>query len=214
MPPIEIATLPTDLPRSISREALNELPIRRYEGEIVLVTSIAELERARDDLAAERVVGFDTETRPAFRKGESFLPCLAQVATARAVYLFRLGPRDAPAEVLAASANTLAKMLGASGPVKAGVSLADDVKALAGVFPFEAERLLDLGRLARQHGLAQSGVRNLAAIFLGARIPKGSKTSNWAAARLNSQQIGYAATDAWICREIYLHFERLGLIER
>jgi ribonuclease D len=66
-------------------------------------------------------------------------------------------------------------------------------------------------RIATRHGLGQTGVRNLAAIFLGTRIPKGAKTTNWAARHLSPQQIGYAATDAWVCRELYLRFETLQL---
>src|SRR5262245_65020118 len=84
-----------DRARSISREALASLPIRRYEGRIVLAETRAEVDEARADFADERLVGLDTETRPAFRKGESYLPSLVQVATARAVYLFPLRNRDA-----------------------------------------------------------------------------------------------------------------------
>src|SRR5215467_10999954 len=76
--------------RTISREDLAQLPIRRYEGRIVVVATREELEEAQADLHRETVVGLDTETRPAFRKGESHLPCLVQTATARAVYLFQL----------------------------------------------------------------------------------------------------------------------------
>src|SRR3982750_582902 len=86
------------LARSISREHLANLPIRRYDGPVILVETAAELESAAADMRAETVVGFDTETRPSFSKGEVYLPCLAQVATARAVYLFRFGRIDvAPA---------------------------------------------------------------------------------------------------------------------
>jgi ribonuclease D len=72
--------------------------------------------------------------------------------------------------------------------------------------------VLDLGVVAKGHGLAQSGVRNLAGMFLGFRIPKAAGTSNWAAPRLSAQQIGYAATDAWACRELYLRFQGLGML--
>ena len=72
--------------------------------------------------------------------------------------------------------------------------------------------MVDLGTVAKRHGLEQSGVRNLAGIFLGFRIPKSVGTSNWAAPRLSAQQIGYAATDAWACRELYLRFEQLGML--
>src|SRR5450631_3439330 len=81
--------------RAISRETMMDLPIGRYEGEVCLVTTPRELERAREDLAQESIVGFDTETRPAFRKGESYPPCLFQAATSRAVYLFQLRRTEA-----------------------------------------------------------------------------------------------------------------------
>jgi len=190
--------------RLISRDEVNALPIRRYEGEVLLVESAADLERALADCRAERVAGFDTETRPSFRPGESYPPALAQFATARAVYLFRLQRPEQCAAV--------AELLAHAGLVKAGVSVADDLKALKKVTAFEERSVVDLGVIARQRGMKQTGVRNLAALLLGFRIPKGTKTSNWAARQLSPQQIGYAATDAWACRELYLRFEALGML--
>ena len=86
------------------------------------------------------------------------------------------------------------------------------MRQLQAVFAFAPSALVDLGEVARRHGLEKSGVRTLAALFLGFRIPKGTKTSNWAAARLSPQQVTYAATDAWACRELYLRFEALGVV--
>ena len=196
--------LPDELLRPISREEINELPIRRFEGEVRLVAGAQDLEPAMADLLGETVIGFDTETRPACRVGESYLPCLAQVASARAAYLFQIARADFSAP--------LAELLSSQGIVKAGVGVGDDLKQLKKVFPFEQNAVVDLGNIARRHGLRQSGVRSLAAVFLGIRIPKGSKTSNWAARRLTPQQITYAATDAWACRELYLRFEQLNLV--
>jgi ribonuclease D len=198
------ARLQHGIARTISREDLVQLPIRRFEGRISVVATPEELEEAQADLRAETIVGLDTETRPAFRKGESHLPCLVQVATARAVYLFQLRRT----EVFPVLANLL------SDPriVKAGISLKDDMRALKQVFPFEETNLLDLGGVARSAGLGQTGVRNLAGILLGFRIPKGTKTSNWAARELSHAQIAYAATDAWACRELVLKFRSLGLL--
>ena len=194
----------SDLIRTISKEDLANLPIRRYEGEVSLVATLQELEQARTDFRQERVVGLDTETRPSFRKGESHLPCLVQAATARAVYLFQLSRLDVfPA---------LVELLAQPGIVKAGVGLAHDLRQLKLVFPFTVENVLDLGVVARRRGLGQTGVRNLAGMLLGFRIPKGNRTSNWAAPRLSPAQINYAATDAWACRELYLRFESLGLL--
>jgi ribonuclease D len=196
--------LPPEYLRSISREEMNTLPIRRYEGAVHLVESPAMLERAAADILREAVVGFDTETRPAFRKGESHLPSLAQVATSRAVYLFPLQRLDC--------SGLLGELLGAPHIVNAGVALADDLRQLRQLFEFSPAAALDLGHVARRHGLKQTGLRNLTGIFLGTRIPKGTKTTNWAAPRLSPQQVTYAATDAWACRELYVKFAALNLL--
>jgi len=196
--------LPPELPREISREAMLELPIRRYEGEIRLVETALALERAAADIFQEEAIGFDTETRPAFRKGESHPPALAQVATARVVYLFPLQRLDFSA--------TLGELLAERAIVKAGVALGEDLRQLQSLFTFEPAGVADLGHAAKRHGLKQTGVRNLAGIFLGARITKGAKTTNWAARHLTQQQMTYAATDAWICRELYLRFRELELL--
>ena len=204
MNPTAPVQVQNEIARSISREDMAKLPIRRYEGRICLVATPDDLEEARADLEQESIVGFDTETRPAFKKGESHLPALVQVATARAVYLFQL--RRTEVHPL------LAGLLSDPRTLKAGVSLADDLRALKKVFPFEEKNMLDLGQVARRSGFEQTGVRNLAGILLGLRIPKGTKTSNWAARELSPAQITYAATDAWACRELTLRFQSLGLL--
>jgi len=201
-------TLPTDplaeLRRRVSREEINALPIRRYEGEVRVIAHAHELAPALADIRQETLVGFDTETRPAFRPGESYPPSLAQVATARAVYLFQVQHREVAAAV--------AGMLSEERIVKAGVGVADDLKSLKKVIEFAEKSIVDLGLAASRAGLEQTGVRNLAGLFLGFRIPKGTKTSNWSRPRLSEQQIAYAATDAWACRELYLRFRNLSLL--
>jgi ribonuclease D len=181
-----------------------KLPIRRYEGEVCLVATPRDLARALADLRQESVIGFDTETRPAFRKGESHLPCLVQAATARTVYLFQLRQLEV--------FRVLAELLAEPRSVKVGVALANDLRPLKQLFPFTEQNVLDLGLVARRCGLTQTGLRNLAGIFLGFRVPKGARTSNWAAPKLSAAQITYAATDAWACRELFLRFESLGLV--
>ncbi len=190
--------------RSISRDDLINLPVRRYDGPVCLVTTTDELAQAAADIGQERVLGFDTETRPAFRKGEFHLPCLVQVATARTVYLFQLRREE--------TRPVLADLLQSATRIKTGISLNDDLRTLRQVFAFTEQNMLDLGKIARHCGYAQTGVRNLAGLFLGFRIPKGASTSNWAAPQLTPAQITYAATDAWVCRELFLKFENLGLL--
>ena len=196
-------TLPAEINRTISRDEVVALPIRRYEGAVSVIASPHELAAAMDDILQDTLVGFDTETRPAFRPGESYLPSLVQLATARTVYLFQVRHP----EVAAAAA----RVLGEARIVKSGVGTADDLKSLKKLVAFHEKSVADLGAIAQRHGLQQSGVRNLAGLFLGFRIPKGAKTSNWARHALTEQQIVYAATDAWACRELYLRFEELGL---
>lgn len=191
-------------PHAITRDEVNALPIRRYEGEVHIVADEAGAAQALKAILEDEVVGFDTETRPAFRAGESYPPSLAQVATARAVYLFQVRHRSL--------AQAVAEMLATQHVVKAGVGLKDDLKALRKLVEFAEKSVVDLGDAATRHGLKQTGVRNLVGLFLGFRIPKGTKTSNWARPRLTPQQIAYAATDAWACRELYLVFRNRGLV--
>jgi len=190
--------------RAITREELAALPIRRYEGEVSLVATPADLERASAEIHAEPVIGLDTETRPAFRKGESYLPSLIQIATARKVHLFQLSQVDCSA--------TVTQLLASAAVIKTGIGLKYDLGQLKLLFPFDASAVLDLGDVAKRQGFQQSGVRNLAGLLLGFRIPKGAQTSNWAARHLTAQQIQYAATDAWACRELYLRFQDLGML--
>lgn len=193
-----------DYPNAISRENLNELPVQRYEGPIHFIDTPALLHAARKDILGERALGFDTETRPAFRKGESYLPSIVQVATAGGVHIFPLRYTD--------THGLLAEMLAAQGIAKVGVSLAYDLRTLRQVFPFHERHIVDLGIIAKRHGYEQTGVRNLAGLLLGYRVPKGAKTTNWSAPQLTPAQIAYAATDAWVCRELYLKFETTGMI--
>jgi len=199
------ATPPIEPFKGISREELIELPIRRYVGSVHVVAGHADLQRAMQDILQESVVGFDTETRPAFRPGESYLPSLVQFATASAVYLLQVQQQDLSGPVR--------EVLSSEKIIKVGVSVTDDMRNLKKLFQFDERSVVDLGKVAERNGLKQTGIRNLAGIFLGTRIPKGTKTTNWAARRLTPQQIAYAATDAWACRELYLRFKELEMVQ-
>jgi ribonuclease D len=181
---------------SISREELAGLPIRRYEGEVRLVESAQALADEAAAIRRESVLGFDTETRPAFRKGESYPPSLVQLAGEAVVWIFPLQRVDC--------STTLREIFQSPLFVKAGIGVADDLRQMKKLFAFEEANVVDVGTIARRHGVEQTGLRNLAGIVLGYRIPKGSRTSNWGAARLTRQQIAYAAMDAWAARALYL----------
>ena len=204
MSPDSPAALPFEAAKMISREEMIELPVRRYEGSVQLLATPSDFERALQDLRRESVIGFDTETRPAFRRGESYLPSLVQFATADAVYLVQVQQAD--------YSDAMREIFSSEKMIKVGVSVRDDLRNLKNLFEFEENAVVDLGQVAKRHGLKQTGVRNLAGIFLGVRIPKGAKTTNWATRRLTPKQITYAATDAWVCRELYLRFRQLNLV--
>jgi ribonuclease D len=189
----------------ISREQLAQLAVARYTGPVRLAETAHDLERAVHSLAHEKVMGFDTETRPSFRAGQSHPVSLVQVAGSHAVFLFQLHRLDCgPA---------LRDLLENPAIVKTGIALADDLAQLRKVFAFTEKNVVDLGRVARQHGIKQSGVRSLAGMFLGWRITKSARTSNWSNHELSPKQITYAATDAWVCRELYIEFQKRGLLE-
>ena len=188
--------------RNIPHEELMQLPIVRYRGAIHFIQTEDDLRRALQEIRCEHVVGFDTETRPTFRKGQFHAPSLVQIATGHTVHLFQLTRLD--------FSHALAEVFGNARIIKAGVALGRDLSELQKLFPFTPANVVDLGDIAKLQGMAQTGLRNLTGLFLCGRITKGPQTSNWAQPALSPKQQLYAATDAWACRELYLRFENLG----
>ncbi|WBF69261.1 3'-5' exonuclease domain-containing protein 2 [Desulfovibrio subterraneus] len=196
--------IPERYKRKITKDEINELPLYRFEGQVELVRTEEELAAAVQRMRQENLLGFDTETRPTFRKGKINLPSLVQFACSDVVYLIQLNwlPLTESVKDLLADAAI----------VKTGVAVRDDIKDLQRLSFFEDAGVLDLGEVARSIGLETHGLRNLAANLLDVRISKGAQCSNWASRELTTQQIQYAATDAWISREIHLRMEALGFL--
>lgn len=195
--------LPDELRHRQTREEINSLPLRCYEGDVHLIRNPDDWHKYAPALRKDGILGFDTETRPTFRKGKLNAPALIQLATADAVYLVQLGgmPFD----------YRIASVLADPDIIKVGVGIREDMRALNQIFPFEPAGMVDLGELAREHDLPNRGLRTLAASLFGWRISKGSRCSNWSAPILSNRQVAYAATDAWIGRMIYLRLRDLGL---
>lgn len=194
------ALSPVVLQPSLSKEEINLLPLQAWEGPVVLIQNEESLAAALEELWKEHVLGFDTETRPTFTKGKTCRPALIQLATAETVYLIQL--THIP------FCNEIAELLASPRVLKAGVAIHDDMKALARIHPFQADGVADLAAMARARGIQAQGLRTLSANLLGFRISKSAQCSNWENHELTPQQIKYAATDAWVGRELYFHMLR------
>ncbi|MBR3880656.1 MAG: 3'-5' exonuclease domain-containing protein 2 [Mailhella sp.] len=181
----------------LSKDEINELPIQAWAGPIVIVQDEQALDAALEQLWKEPVLGFDTETRPTFTKGKICLPALIQLATAHTAYLIQLTHLP--------FSERIAELLSSPRILKVGVAIHDDMKALARIHEFTPGGVVDLAALARAKGIQAQGLRTLSANLLGFRISKGAQCSNWENRELTPQQIKYAATDAWIGRELYFH---------
>lgn len=199
---VNIATATTDFRRPFSKEEVNTLPLYRYEGPVVLVHEPEILQKALLRMRQEWVLGFDTESRPSFKKGNMNPPALAQVACSDVVFLIQLLQTGLDDDFIA--------LLEDPSILKAGVAIHDDMRHLNTVRPFAARGIVDLAGLARQRDLATQGLRTLAANFLQARISKGAQCSNWEQKKLSAQQVLYASTDAWASREIFLEMDASG----
>ena len=136
---------PVVLQPSLSKEEINLLPLRAWEGPVVLVQDENALAAALNDMWQENVLGFDTETRPTFTKGKTCRPALIQLATAETVYLIQLTHTPFSEDV--------AELLSSPRVLKAGVAIHDDMKALARIHPFAADGVADLAAMARARGI-------------------------------------------------------------
>ena len=189
----------------IEKEAITSLPLGQFKGKIIVVESPEDARAAVQRLGAEEVLGFDTESRPSFTRGVSYLPSLVQLAAEEVVYLFRLA--------LCGGVPSLFPIFCNERILKAGVAVRDDVRGLQDRAPFDEAGFVEISEYTRKAGVENTGLRALVAHYLGLRISKGAQVTNWASKRLTAQQITYAATDAWMSRSLYWRIKSLGLVE-
>ncbi len=166
-----------------------------FPGKIHLITSDQQLAKVADQLNSAAELGFDTETRPSFRKGEVYKVALLQLATENEAYLIRLHPIT--------KFESLKSLFENPDIVKVGVAIRDDLKLLQKLFKFVPQNFIELQDLAKTKGLQNFGLRGMADEVLGATLTKGPKTTNWEAPHLTERQLMYAATDAWIGLKLF-----------
>lgn len=182
-------------PSSITKEAVNALPMLEYRGRIEVIETVPHALLAVKELATAPVLGFDTETRPSFQKGQSYKVAMLQLGTKDCAYLFRLSKIPLLPEVTALLENEAI--------VKVGVAIHDDLKGLQKILPFTPKGFVDLAKEAEKKGFPNLGLRTLTAIFLGLRLSKGAKVTNWERNILTPAQLQYAANDANVALKIY-----------
>jgi len=180
----------------LSKEYINSLPIIKFSGNVSVIDDIDSAEYAIEFLKNEEFIGFDTESRPAFKKGEVYPISLIQFATLDKAFLFQIDKTG--------FFDSLKELLENNKIKKIGIGIDADNKKLAELSAgIKTAGFIDLKKLAEEKGIVQSGARALSARYLKHRITKSAQRSNWANSVLTNKQIKYAATDAWICVKIY-----------
>lgn len=187
--------LPNNNKLTITNEEINALPLGAFEGKTIIVSEEKKIIHAFDEIKEHEVVGFDTETKPVFVRGQQNKVALMQVALPDKVFLIRLKQTGITPHLI--------EFLESDSILKAGVALRDDIKALQRLKHYKPGGFIELASMSKEAGLQVESVKKLTALLLGFRISKSAQTSNWEAEVLHEKQISYATTDAWVCLQIY-----------
>ena len=184
---------------SISPEEIEKLEPASFPGKIKVVDSLGlEFLRAVRYLRKQKVLGFDTESRPCFSPGQPhYGVSLLQLSGQDKAYLFRI-------KLIGDIPKQLRAILSDESIIKVGAAVNDDVRGLEKHHDFQPKAFLDLQKMVWEYGIKDKSVKKMAAIILGIRISKTQQLSNWEAETLSDAQCAYAATDAWVCREMYM----------
>lgn len=188
----------------LTPKMMTEMPMADYKGPIWLVTNPEQAEEAAQNLLRSRLLGFDTETRPVFKKGVVHPVSLLQLATSREVFVFQLAKTGMP--------DLLLEVLTRSDILKAGIAVKGDIRELQQLRNFKAGGFVELGDITKKHKMKNHGLQGVAGVLLGKKISKKEQCSNWSKPELTESQLHYAATDAWIGREIYQHMADRGWV--
>ncbi len=185
-----------EIPKRLDKETINQFPLIRFHGSVKVAENAKAFQRYASKLRKQRVLGFDIECKPNFKRGPNNPPALLQLATSDQAFLFRLFP--------VMKLGPLVEILENPEIIKTGVAVKDDLQNLNKIEELKPAGFEDLAQLAQSLKIEQTGLRNLTAIFFKQRLSKSAQLSNWQKRPLTPSQINYAATDAWISRELYL----------
>ncbi|MCE5179423.1 MAG: 3'-5' exonuclease domain-containing protein 2 [Porphyromonadaceae bacterium] len=184
----------------ITKEQIAELPVEKFNGNIVVIDHEEEMSDALHYLSSQPALGFDTETKPAFKRGQLHKVALLQLATEDACYLFRLNKIGYPDGLEAIMINPDIR--------KIGLSLRDDFAAIHKRSARSPENFIDLQLFVDKFGIEDNSLQKIYALLFGKKISKSQRLSNWEAPLLTPAQQSYAAIDAWACLRIYNHLTK------
>lgn len=195
---------------SITPQEIEKLEYASFPGKIHVIDSVgAEFNRAISYLRAQKIIGFDTETRPCFAQNQPrYGVALLQLSGPGKAFLFRINKMGMH--------RRLCNLLADPKIIKVGAAVHDDIRGLQKHHDFKPASFVDLQKSVWEWGIKDKSVKKMAAIILGCRISKTQQLSNWEADVLSESQCKYAAIDAWVCREMYLKLmksEKNPLIE-
>ena len=190
-----------EIPNNIAKADIAQLPTELFGGRIIVIHSVADVEKAVSYLRSYPIVGIDTETRPSFAKGKTYDVSLLQVSTEDTCFLFRLNYIGMP--------DALVDLLQDGRLLKVGLSLKDDIQSLHRKYSFEPRGFLDLQSYVKEIGIEAQSLQKIYALLFGKKISKSQRLTNWEADILTDRQKGYAATDAWACVRIYNYIEEI-----
>ena len=189
-------------PRRVDHTMVELLPIVKCLHEISLVQTDEELDAALAEISAEKILGFDTETRPNFSRQNHYKVAILQLSGENKAWVIRLEP-------LSHRIADIYKVLENPDVIKAGLAVEGDIRSLSARGKFKPAGFVDVSSMTSKIGIINTGMKNLAALFFGERVSKAAQMSNWEAEELTQKQIDYAATDAWMSRRLYLEVKRV-----
>ena len=187
---------------SVTKEEIEALELASFPGQIYVIDHCGrDFRRAIDYLKKQQIIGFDTESRPSFSLDQPhYGVSLLQLSGPDKAFLFRVKKMGVQKK--------LCKILADDKILKIGAAVNDDIRGLKRHTGFDAKAFVDLQKLVWEYGIKDKSVKKMAAIILGVKISKTQQLSNWEADTLSEAQQLYAATDAWVCREMYLKLMR------
>jgi len=188
--------------KKFDKREITGLPKVLFQGRIITIITPGETEKAVDYLLSQKILGFDTETRPSFKKGQRYEVSLLQVSTHDTCFLFRLN--------LTGITPAIIRLLEDKKVVKGGLSWHDDLLQLHRRAEFKAGNFVELQDVAEKFGIEDKSLQKLYANLFHMKISKAQRLSNWEQTILRDAQKLYAATDAWTCIKIYEELQRLS----